>query len=172
MHIGVRRHVTRHILGFRIMGRRLTAGLAAKPAGLLALGRAVARAAEARHVLVNLAPKRAKARDGVVLARGAQVGQRIAVLLALLLLPGESALSVHTSATRHITLTVYMYTACSFYTLHTPDGKRDTHTLMKRLESHGAAPLATASSRSARSAAAAAGREPSWPARALPPCTE
>ena len=68
------------------MGRRLTAGLAAKPAGLLALGRAVARAAEARRVLVHLAPRRAKARDGVVLARGAQVGRRIAVLLALLLL--------------------------------------------------------------------------------------
>ena len=61
-----------------------TAGLAAKTAGLLALGRAVARAAEARRRNVHLAPKRAKARDGVVLARGAQVGLRIALLLALL----------------------------------------------------------------------------------------
>ena len=60
------------------------AGLAAKTAGLLALVRAVARAAEARRVNVHLAPRRAEARDGVVLARGAQVGLRIAVLLALL----------------------------------------------------------------------------------------
>ena len=61
-------------------------GLAAKTTGLLALGRALTLGAEARRANVDLAPKRAKARDGVVLARGAQVGQRIAVLLALLLL--------------------------------------------------------------------------------------
>ena len=58
------------------------AGLAAKTAGLLALGRALAFGAEARRVNVHLAPRRAKARDGVVLARGAQVVLRIAVLLA------------------------------------------------------------------------------------------
>ena len=61
--------------------RWCTAGLAAKLAGLLALGRALAFGAEARRVNVHLAPRRAKARDGVVLARGAQ-GLRIAVLLA------------------------------------------------------------------------------------------
>ena len=60
------------------------ARLAAKTAGLLALRLALAVGAEARRANVYLAPKRAKARDGVVLARGAQVGLRIAVLLAIL----------------------------------------------------------------------------------------
>ena len=55
-------------------------------AGLLALRLAVVAGAEARHVNVHLAPKRAKATDGVVLARGARVEVRRAGILALLLL--------------------------------------------------------------------------------------
>ena len=53
-------------------------------AGLVALRLAHAVGAEARRVNVHLAPRRAKARDGVVLARGAQVGVLVAGLLALL----------------------------------------------------------------------------------------
>ena len=68
------------VVGWR---RWCKARLAAKTAGLLALGRALALGAEARRANVHLAPKRAKATDGVVLARGAQ-WFRGAVLLALL----------------------------------------------------------------------------------------
>ena len=68
------------VVGWR---RWCKARLAAKTAGLLALGRALALGAEARRANVHLAPKRAKATDGVVLARGAQ-WFRGAVFLALL----------------------------------------------------------------------------------------
>ena len=62
------------------------AELAAKTAGLLALLLALVAGAEARRGRVHLAPKSAKATDGVVLARGAQFGGRGAVFLALLAL--------------------------------------------------------------------------------------
>ena len=70
------------VVGWR---RWCKARLAAKTAGLLALALGMGAGAEARiRALVEIAPKSAKATDGVVLARGAQVGGRGAVLLALL----------------------------------------------------------------------------------------
>ena len=61
------------------------AELAAKTAGLLALLLALVAGAEARRGRVHLAPKSAKATDGVVFAQGALRG-RGAVFLALLAL--------------------------------------------------------------------------------------
>ena len=74
------------------MPRWCKAGLTAKTACLLAFRLAHAVGAEARRANVNLAPKRAEATDGVVLARWAEVflfAGHLAILFLLL------ALTVH-----------------------------------------------------------------------------
>ena len=71
------------------MPRWCKAGLTAKTACLLAFRLAHAVGAEARRANVNLAPKRAEATDGVVLARWAEVflfAGHLAILFLLLAL--------------------------------------------------------------------------------------